>query len=315
MRSLSEVEGAVRALWPRLVDLINNNRETLTLSNNHSGGSTLETNIELVQNNLDVGIEILEALGRLENCHDSDGSSHIHSDIIVLGGTVVDSISSMTSSTAIITNTSTVGKTIETHGGVGRNVAEAAAKTLAGQPGVVSFYTALGGDSANTEILAQLENAGVRTKCHMVEGENTAKYSAFMKHDGDLLYAVADMSVFDAGISRPPKVAVENAKVLVFDGNCSVELVESVLEDCDDSDIIVCFEPTSVEKAAKFENLWSRRKIDFIFPSEIELLTMANMAGVNDADNIFTLSIIVEAANALLEKSHSPCFGNSCFGE
>ena len=86
-----------------------------------------------------------------------------------------------------------------------------------------------------------------------------------MKHDGDLLYAVADMSVFDAGISRPPKVAVENAKVLVFDGNCSVELVESVLEDCDDSDIIVCFEPTSVEKAAKFENLWSRRKIDFHF--------------------------------------------------
>ena len=84
-----------------------------------------------------------------------------------------------------------------------------------------------------------------------VLSESTATYNAVFDHEGELLTAVADMTIleklsFPKDFSKLPK-----SGPVCIDANMSVEHMREVIEFCTLTKRILIFEPTSVPKSCK----------------------------------------------------------------
>ena len=230
-----------------------------------TGGETVAVNVGLVQNNLRVGIEIAKALhSGHDSDHKDDLAAKLASDIIVMGGAVIDSVSNAQSATSsILPNTSSIGTTRETHGGVGRNISEAIGKVLRSSKRKIAFHTVLGGDQTseniNAAITENLKEAGVeQVVANVLCGARTARYTAILQNS-DLAYAVADMELFskDANWRLPTDPELERARALVVDCNLPPTTLSAAInrfrqtEGGKNDKKVVVVDPTSVEKAGE----------------------------------------------------------------
>ncbi|KAI8593591.1 hypothetical protein BDZ88DRAFT_457109 [Geranomyces variabilis] len=244
-----------------------------------TGGESLTANIALVKNNARIGSRIAAALAAQSaagttttstpSAHTLSGQQQTaQARPLVIGGTVLDISARFTgasSATGVPTfGTSHPGPVLTSMGGVGRNVAEACHRT-GGNP---RFISAVGADVAGDGLLKEMRDAGmdvagirrvdeVDSTVDGAKKTTTAIYNAFLRSDGDLLAAVADMRIHAHIRAADARRAIREFRppVVAMDGNLSEECVMAVLETCAEDGIPVLFEPTSEPKAVSFFTL------------------------------------------------------------
>ncbi|KAJ3040278.1 hypothetical protein HK097_002605 [Rhizophlyctis rosea] len=173
-------------------------------------------------------------------------------------------------------STSSPGTVTQTPGGVGRNIAEACFRT-GGNP---LLHTVVGDDLAGRGLVGHLEGLGMDTSgVEVAKGQATAVYNALLLPNGNLLGAVADMSLHDRidGGKVADRIMKERPRILCFDGNITTECMEAILETCRKTESITIFEPTSVPKSQKILSLPHTlyESIKIITPDRHELRAMA----------------------------------------
>ncbi len=287
-------------------------------------GDSLRSNTALVKRNADVGADIAIAIA---NCredrrkkkdekgsnpitytssvwdHDSFFETKSKSNVIVVGGAVIDIVAK--SKKRLIPNTSNPGSCTESDGGVGRNIAE-----VLGQLGTKPLlFTAVGNDSRGKALRQRMVDEYDipldRQYIKIVPGSNTATYLATLDSDGDLHNAIADMDVLSE-IPLPNRDILLDAKYLVIDANAPVEKLATVVQMAKDCDTLVAFDPTSVPKASLLKgNDDFLSCISFAFPNLDELFALTDNCNVQKdsvfKDNFKNLKVL---SSELLESMH-----------
>lgn len=179
-------------------------------------------------------------------------------------------------------------------GGAGRNVAEDL-----GRLGLaVELVTAIGSDSAGTELLERTAAAGVGTAgFECMEGEASSCYLSVLDADGDMAVAVNGMAIYDRFDAKRVLAAAERtvAKVsdsshlsgetapfsaVVLDGNLLPETAEALLDRF--PDLPAWFDPVSTPKARRFAAYKGGAllaRLAMMKPNLIEAETMAAEVG------------------------------------
>lgn len=266
-----------------------------------SGGTSVDSNVALVCNNAKIATLIAADFARLKSkeprkkAKDStvrivsgfEGETkwqkkeNLKNRIVVVGGMVIDHVVSpilrnKTDFNPLILRTSNPGSAVQSFGGVGRNIAEAASEALVSSKELktaVQMISAVGNDAYGLSLLRHTSSLGidvntvvgghewtapVSDRVNSASAQRTATYTAVHDHTGDLLVAVADMGIFSEGLT--PEIvrtglsdAISNrneSKLVVIDGNLSSESFGSAAAVCVESNIPLIFEPTSIPKAS-----------------------------------------------------------------
>jgi pseudouridine-5'-phosphate glycosidase/sugar/nucleoside kinase (ribokinase family) len=288
-----------------------------------TAGDSLRSNMVLVENNAAVGAEIARAISDIANerrragtgapskvyatgtsaatvrrAHDSAPAPH--SRVVVMGGVVLDVVAKPHND--LILGTSNPGSSVESDGGVGRNIAEVLGR-LGDAP---LLYSAVGDDARGRAILQRLrDECGVLTTAdsvRVVPGASTASYVAVLQRDGDLDVACADMDVLSMA-SSPPHDVLQNAEALVLDANLPVHVLREAAETASSVGVTVFLDPTSVPKScaiAQDEALLSF--VSAVFPNLDELVAMAKCTVGDSPSKVDESSSVQELAIALLSR-------------
>ncbi|CEG44687.1 indigoidine synthase a family [Plasmopara halstedii] len=226
-------------------------------------GLSLNSNIDLVNNNATVGSQIACALFDLmgSTCYNSEADvtyslpekkasvakTSSQKRVLVVGGLVLDIISSSTS--RLIHGTSNIGTIKQSSGGVGRNIAECLHR-LQLEPLLVST---VGNDSSSSILLEDLKRLGMDTSGITVSGNlSTAVCSAILDSGGDMDAAIADMSAFESINSEAiSDQDIGNAKLVIADGNLSSNTIGDLFMRSSRLGVDTWFEPTSVQKSVR----------------------------------------------------------------
>ncbi|GMF17887.1 unnamed protein product [Phytophthora lilii] len=241
-------------------------------------GVSLESNIDLVNNNATVGSQ-----------KTSSGPSDNGTRVLVVGGLVLDIISSSTS--PLIRGTSNIGTIKQSSGGlssestkllqycwtdvvlhclgVGRNIAECLHR-LRLDPLLVS---SVGNDASGSVLLENLKKLGMDTSGVNISDElATAVYSAVLDSMGDMDAAIADMSAFEsiksANISDK---TIDNAKLVIADGNLTPGTIGDLFKRSARLGVDTWFEPTSVQKAIRVVEGEGVSSMKYMSPNADEL--------------------------------------------
>lgn len=255
-----------------------------------SKGKSLESNIALVLNNAKVASEIATEVSRLRS-HSPHITAHTHttidlkttasevvkptspqvvpppssvdagkkskntSEVMVVGGAVVDIIGNVTSKMSIL-NTSNPGIVRESFGGVGRNIAEQLSRL--GLP--VSLNTAIGKDNSGRNILDNCRSLNIDTSHSLIidsssisssSSASTACYTAIHDNKGELVIGIADMNIFsllDSSYMKTLNEKIQQSKIIIADGNLSKEGFHTLVTLCQENNKPLFFEPTSDHK-------------------------------------------------------------------
>ena len=233
-----------------------------------------------MKSNAKVGAEIATSISNMsqkEGTETTIQSSKLpppRSRVVCVGGAVIDTVAKSNTENDLIIGTSNPGVIHQSDGGVGRNVAEVLGR-LGSKP---VFYTAIGEDPFGQGIVSRLEEeSGVITtprSLKVAKDYRTAQYLALLDHNRDLVGGVADMDVLSE-IPIPDLKDLHGVEYLVIDSNLPVESVTKAAQIGVEAGCQICFEPTSVPKAAILSSVEFVESLNYIFPNEDELIAMA----------------------------------------
>ena len=176
-------------------------------------------------------------------------------------------------------------------GGVGRNIAENAARL----GGDVAMVSVIGDDQMGKAAKMELEDLGVDTSCiRTMQGRNSAMYLSILDDRKDMELALCDMDIIEAitpAFLEDYRDFIAGSGIIALDGNLSEELLCCCVEMF--RGIPVFFDPVSSAKAVKARNCLGG--FDSIKPNiiEAEILTGITIDGDED---------VRRAADRLLEK-------------
>ena len=176
-------------------------------------------------------------------------------------------------------------------GGVGRNIAENAARL----GGDVAMVSVIGDDQMGKAAKMELEDLGVDTSCiRTLQGRNSAMYLSILDDRKDMELALCDMDIIEAitpAFLEDYRDFIAGSGIIALDGNLSEELLCCCVEMF--RGIPVFFDPVSSAKAVKARNCLGG--FDSIKPNiiEAEILTGITIDGDED---------VRRAADRLLEK-------------
>ena len=176
-------------------------------------------------------------------------------------------------------------------GGVGRNIAENAARL----GGDVAMVSVIGDDQMGKAAKEELEDLGVDTSCiRTLQGRNSAMYLSILDDRKDMELALCDMDIIEAitpAFLEDYRDFIAGSGIIALDGNLSEELLCCCVEMF--RGIPVFFDPVSSAKAVKARNCLGG--FDSIKPNiiEAEILTGITIDGDED---------VRRAADRLLEK-------------
>ncbi|KAJ3987787.1 indigoidine synthase A-like protein [Lentinula detonsa] len=285
-----------------------------------SKGSSLESNVALLENNARIGGEIAVEYQKLveEQPHSSDSmtvglrpiskpstqlrlpasktppfaaSENGNASLLVLGAAAVD-ISAKAFEAA---SNSALGSTVPGNisvslGGVARNIAEASHRVSPKDS--VLLVSPIGDDSFGQLLTQESENHGMRTDGLLLQkDQRTAVCNMIMDSQGGLTTGIADMAILEKAqleIKAIELIKQMKPTVVVMDGNCSSEVISIVAGLCTRHGIKVFFEPTSVVKSTRILKAVettmssSTSPIDFISPNLIELQEIFAVANEKD---------------------------------
>ncbi|TPX66679.1 pseudouridylate synthase [Spizellomyces sp. 'palustris'] len=250
-------------------------------------GESLKSNIALVKNNARIGSRIAASFAAQCNraTINSSASPATASRPVIIGGTVLDVSTRFEDGNECngmpSLGTSHPGTCKQSMGGVGRNMAEACSRT-GGNP---LFVSAVGDDVAGDGLIQEMAGVGMAhaqdvSGIKRIVGHQTATYNAFLKSNGDMLVAVADMRMHaEIDGEEVSTIIKRNLPPFVsIDGNLGSRCTQRILETCAENNIPVLFEPTSEIKAFRLFNLdhnLLKASIKYATPNEGELSAMA----------------------------------------
>ena len=165
----------------------------------------------------------------------------------------------------LIEHDSNPGKVTISLGGVGRNIAHNL--SLLGMH--VRFLTAFGDDLHAQRIEASCTDLGIDiSHARKVAGAATSTYLYLNDADGDMMLAVSDMEICER--ITPDYIAsnlslLNNAQVVVADGNLPAETLEYLAEHCT---VPIFADPVSVTKAEKLRPILGR--LNTLKPNRME---------------------------------------------
>jgi pseudouridine-5'-phosphate glycosidase/pseudouridine kinase len=183
------------------------------------------------------------------------------STVCVVGGMVVDQVSSPEPGVGLVLGTSNPGSTRQSFGGVGRNIAEALAAQLKADglgSDRVSMVSVVGNDTLGDSIVRHTESLGIDiSRVLKMSGDSeyrTASYTAVHDERGELHVAVADMGIFKELSPLLVKEALrdlrQSVKMIVTDGNLTKEAFTQAARASAELRVPLFFEPTSVFKCS-----------------------------------------------------------------
>lgn len=175
-------------------------------------------------------------------------------------------------------------------GGVGRNIAHNLC--LLGVP--TALITVLGDDSFAEEVRRSADETGLDlSHSATIPGGRTSSYVFIAGHDGDMVQAVNDMSIYEA--MTPAFLSqrldfINSAELAVIDTNlpqCSIEWL------CEHCTVPIVADPVSAVKAAKLQKVLHR--LYAVKPNRLEAELLSGMRIQTETD-------VVAAGDALLQK-------------
>lgn len=205
-------------------------------------------------------------------------------DTLVIGLIALDSISALSSKPVL--GDSNPGRLRSSVGGVGYNVSLAHLYGLQNQGRSEScrLVSIVGDDMAGKSILKSLEDRKIDTSgIKVVNGVETAQYSAILDPQGDLVVACADMAIIESGpFSKHlvKEIIRAQPKIIIVDCNLLSGALDRVLQGVGELKTRphVIIEPTSQPKLARISGVNSKRlavyphnAIDMITPTVAEL--------------------------------------------
>ena len=195
--------------------------------------------------------------------------------VVVIGGANVD-IKARSAAPAT-PQTSNPGHGSMSPGGVGRNVAE----NLARLGTRTHLIAAVGRDPLGDNLLAQTSAAGVRLEFVQRSDRPTGTYTAILDSDGELIVAVADMTVVED--LRPEHLnaardVIATAGLLVLDGNLATATLEHALDLAAAAQVRTILEPVSVPKARLVAaTISGERPLYAVTPNRDELAALTDL--------------------------------------
>ncbi|KAI5965152.1 uncharacterized protein KGF55_001372 [Candida pseudojiufengensis] len=284
-----------------------------------TNGKSVECNISLVKNNAKAAAEIAKEYHKLtnQNYNQSQVSQQVNIDLkelkqtkveedlqklktskvdeenlqtnlIVVGSIALDTIATINTKTKL--KDSNIGKISNSIGGVGFNIALASYYT---NPTSIKFISRIGNDFSGDLISNE-----IKIDSKLIKGEgSTAQYVVTHDSNGELIIAVADMSIMEENFSKEVIQEIELTKpnVVVLDCNLSSTTINEILNFDYPKIPNFIIEPTSYIKAKKLESIdlqvFPQNRIKLITPTIEELNTIFESFEIggkfDDYDNWF----------------------------
>ncbi|OEE57438.1 kinase [Enterovibrio norvegicus FF-454] len=198
--------------------------------------------------------------------------------VVVIGGTNIDVLGQPNAE--LIPRDSNPGNISHSAGGVGRNIAE----NLARLGTDVKLISVVGDDTYGSMVRDITRRAGVDVRgVSVLENETTSTYLSLLDHDGDMLAAVADMSILDkldvSLISRQAEM-IRHAEAIVIDTNLSDTVLAYVFSNF--SDQAIYLDTVSATKAMKARPYLSH--IHTLKPNLVEGQMISGMTVESESD-------------------------------
>ncbi|XP_023342571.1 pseudouridine-metabolizing bifunctional protein C1861.05 [Eurytemora carolleeae] len=274
--------------------------------NELTSGESLRANIALVENNARVGAEVAVNLSNLINkttgpgrSSASGGSIIISSEggssktsskgPVVVGGSIFDFVVRITEDRFQTNGSTHFGKLQYSHGGVGRNIADALAR-LGTRPRLLS---ALGEDDQGKHILDQnmhLDTSLVK----ILPSSSTATYTAILDSFGECKFGVGDMDIHD---EITPEYILEHEDVIagsplvLSDGNIPIQSINILLELCGKHGVPYFYDPACSTKSTKPLQSKFTGSLTYSSPNLNELVNMIKtLPGVQDIPDVSTIT-------------------------
>jgi len=178
------------------------------------------------------------------------GRGYVLSDapfVTVIGGANVD-IHGRSNAT-LVDRDSNPGEVRIAAGGVARNVAENLARLGAD----CRLIAAVGRDQHGQMLLQQSRDAGINVKhVHTIPSAKTSTYVSLLDDQGDMLFAINDMSIVDAlspELLQPQAAMLKQSALLIVDCNLQADALGWLLQTC--ADVPIFADTVSAAKAAR----------------------------------------------------------------
>lgn len=227
-------------------------------------------------------------------------SSHPQVDVLVIGSIAsdiscdyapLDDLAKSVANISPVLHTSNPAMIASSAGGVGRNVATAAA--YAGPK--VSLFSVIADDIAGKSLQVDLAESGIDTSHFTVLsqaiGARTAQYVSVNDRNKDLVLAMGDFSIFarpefdNAGYWSDILTSKLQPRWIVTDGNWSTPALLGILRAAKSANIFIAFEPVSTVKATRLfhaaRSMDPSRLVDIATPNVYELAAMEQAARDN----------------------------------
>ncbi|KAG7891362.1 hypothetical protein KL906_004702 [Ogataea polymorpha] len=259
--------------------------------NEKTDGLSVKCNIEFVRNNAVVGSKIAAELAQLRSSlqpvhqpsknpapKPAQETTRKPARAVVVGSVALDSTSTVST---VRFQDSCPGKTEYSVGGVGFNVALAAAAV--GGPQHVALVSGLNqADFAGKTVMAAFAERGLRTDGLIHLAGRTAQYTSVHDHRGDLVIACADMAIVEQLAPQHVVAKLEqlDPNYVLMDTNVSEAVMDAVFDSCNGATRLLV-EPTSGTKARKLAQTtrlgcFPENRVHLITPTVLELESLYN---------------------------------------
>jgi len=172
--------------------------------------------------------------------------------VVVCGGAVIDCIARPYDGTQIgASRTSLPGEAKVALGGVGRNIADVISR-LGGKTQLVSV---VGNDDSGRQLIQASRDMHIGVEeISCLDAARTATYTALLDGTGELVGAIADMSIFDMltpSVVDKAAASLSKASLVICDANLQAATLQQVLLRSSSTKVPVWFEPVSTAKAPR----------------------------------------------------------------
>jgi len=213
--------------------------------------------------------------------------------VLVIGGAGIDLVGRLRGE--LTPGTSNPAYIRISQGGVARNVAENLARL--GQP--VTLITAVGDDSAGSQLIRQAADAGIDVSCVLCTPDHpTGTYIAVLNQQSELLFALDNIT---ATRSLTPHYVnnlaerFQNASLVFIDANLPGDTLKTIFSLARRASLPVCADPTSASLAERLKPYLQR--LTLVAPNSAEA---SILCGLPVSDNSHQQAL--DAAKCLVSK-------------
>ncbi|MGM0852383.1 MAG: carbohydrate kinase [Bacillota bacterium] len=150
----------------------------------------------------------------------------------------------------LIAETSNPAKTEQSSGGVARNIAE----NLGRLGKQANLITVVGEDTEGSRLLSQTKSFADVSASQRLLNESTGAYSAILDEEGEMLFALADMNIYesvDIGFVDKRWGLISSSEMVLLDTNFPEDVLKYIIRRCQTEGVPLTIIPVSEPKVLK----------------------------------------------------------------